>query len=858
MELNLWYTTPAENSDKGWERQSLPLGCGHFGANVFGIPHCERIQITENSLENTFRHGGLNNMAEVFVQTDHDEYTNYKRGLCLDHAVAWCNYTSDTTSYQRESFASYPDRCFVTKWSASAPTLNCKVKMIVPFVKDYDVEPGDGFAKSGQVVANGDTLTMTGLMQYYDIRFATVAKVLTDGILTACDNCICIQNATWMELRLTCATNYVMCHDAFYAQPKQKTDKTINPLKKATKILQDTLQFDYTQLKQRHFEDYHSLFGRVQFELDGAQNDLPTDQLLQKYSQGEFSPYLEMLYFQFGRYLLISSSRKNALPPNLQGVWNCHDHAPWGSGYWHNINIQMNYWPVFNTNLAECFDSYSDFNETFRKGSSQYAREHLLKYMPRKRLEQMIRRSCPQLQFDDVETLLDNLPFEELEKVCGWTVGTGIFPYSVEGPGGHSGPGTAGLTSKIFADRYYFTQDKQRLLKSDLPIVQSLSRFYTKVVDDYDGALLATFSASPEQFTGEVWNNYYHTVGCAFDQQMIYENGLDFLNLAKAVGLDDVDVQIQQEQIDKYQPVLIGKSAHVKEFREENYYGDIGEYNHRHLSQLVGLFPGTQITKCTPAWMDAAKVSLNERTDQSTGWALAHRLCCWARTGDGNRTYKLLNNLLGQRTLPNLWDNHPPFQIDGNFGGTAGIAEMLLQSHENCVEILPALPDAWASGRFDGLVARGNFAVGASWKNGVATQIEITSQSGNKCILKYPNLSKAQFNFDYQIVDQDTVCFDTEVGVIYVAKDIPPCQLSNDVQNLRWQNGELCWDKMSDATFDVTFACDNDKTYTLLKTTTKNCLQITLPDACDHVVLRVVAKQKSKRPSNGARVVIAK
>jgi hypothetical protein len=434
----------------------------------------------------------------------------------------------------------------------------------------------------------------------------------------------------------------------------------------------------------------------------------------------------------------------------------------------------MNYWPVFSTNMAELFPPYCDLNQAFREKARSYAVDY-------------IRRQNP-----------DN--YREGED-CGWCVGTAVYPYEPGGtPGSHSGPGTGGLTTKMYWDYWDFTRDEQVLAAVVYPTLHSMSRFLSRTVREYDGRCLAAFSASPEQMLNGRYvrgGAYYHTVGCAFDQQMLYENAKDTLAAADLLGEADETTEALSEQVDRYSPVAIGWSGQIKEYLEENYYGEIGEYDHRHISQLVGLMPGTLITGDAPAWMDAAKVALNERSDESTGWALAHRLNAWARTGDGDRSYRLLRSLLGKRTLPNLWDTHPPFQIDGNFGGTSGITEMLLQSHEGFVSVLPSLPAAWPNGCFEGLVARGNFTVGAVWAEGHAEQITVTANVGGRLCIQYAQLAggavadAAGNRVEFARLSADRIAFDTTAGAVYRFTDIPvvprvqpPCNLGVDASTL--------------------------------------------------------------------------
>ena len=706
MKHILRYKKPAADSHYGWEHQSLPIGNGYLGANIFGTIKRDRIQITENSLQNKGEDGGLNNFAELYLHFAHDKVCEYERGLCLDDAIAYTQYSVGKKHFKREYFASYPDKVFVLHLTGEE-TFDLRVELVIPYIKDFAKKPGDGGGKSGTVHYERNRAHLSGRMPYYNIRFAGELAVETDGRVVAVSDGLVVEEATNVAIYLVIGTNYELRPEVFLESDPKKKLRDFDPAIQVKKQLEEVLAKGFDSILQRHFDDYKALFGRVVLEF-GEERTESTDELLKHYKRGEQIPYLEMLYFQYGRYLLISSSRKGTLPANLQGVWNVHDCSPWGSGYWHNINVQMNYWPAFVTNLAETFEAYADFNAAFRPKAKQLAEEYIQKTVPEK----------------------------YIKGACGWTVGTGVYPYDTEGPGGHSGPGTGGLTTKLFWDYYDFTRDKKVLKEVTYPALYGMSEFLTKTVaKDDDGIYRAVFSASPEQTVrgenGEKWS-YYHTRGCAFDQQMIYENGCDFLRAADLLGETETSVyQTQRKQITQYQPVCVGESGQIKEFEEERNYGEIGEYCHRHISQLVGLYPGTIINHSTPEWLEAAKYTLLERGDRSTGWALAHRLNAWARTGDGEHAYQVLRRLIGKRTMENLWDFHPPFQIDGNFGGTSGIAEMLLQSHEGYISILPALPKAWAKkGHFKGLVARGAFEVEVFWENGVTTEILIVSKTG--------------------------------------------------------------------------------------------------------------------------------
>ena len=390
----------------------------------------------------------------------------------------------------------------------------------------------------------------------------------------------------------------------------------------------------------------------------------------------------------------------------MQGIWNFYESTPWSGGYWHNINQQMNYWPAFNTNLLEMFEPYADFNEAFRKAAENNADKYL------KELGEKLGQSLA----GDPGT-------------NGWALGTGVRPYDAGGPSvtGHSGPGTAAFTSTMFWEYYAFTQDETILAEHTYPAIYGTAKFLSKTLaEQTDGKWLVADSASPENA------NSKHTVGCAFDQQMVYENYDEVLKATALLGVENDELLTTiRAQIAHLDPVNIGYSGQVKEYREEKYYGEFGELRHRHISQLVGVYPGTSINGNTEAWLDAARTTLNLRGDGTTGWSICHRLNAWARLKDGNHAYKVLQKLMKEKLMNNLWDTHPPFQIDGNFGATAGIAEMLVQSHEGYIAPLPALPDAWSTGSYEGLTARGSFEVDAAWENGQATECVITSRAGS-------------------------------------------------------------------------------------------------------------------------------
>ena len=702
---------PAEDSLKGWERYSYPLGNGFMGVSLFGDPIDERLQITHNAVLTTRESpanesGNLTSALDLRFKVEAGHVYGYSRKLELETGLATVKYLTRYVHHRREYFVSYPSRVLAVRFTAEKPGLvTFRLTPTIPYARQ----------RSGTVVARDDgTIAIDERFPAFGVRFGGfLAVVPKGGTLKAEGDTLSLEGADEAVVYFSCETNYRIHRDVFDKPNGQKLDPNYDSLKCAEEFVRAACAKGWDALKAEHVRDFSGMMNRASLSLaaDPADALLPTDALLSAYALGRKSAYLEETYWQYGRYLLVSSSRPGTLPANLQGVWTAHDKSPWGSGYWHNINVQMNYWPAFNSNLAECFLPYAAFNAAFRP----MTRDLAIKYLK--------------------DHDLGPIPAEG-EARDMWCVGTAVYPYLVcGGPGGHSGPGTGGLTTKLFADWYDFTLDRYGLETYGWPVIHGMADFLTRCVVETNGLCLSKFSASPEQFHE---GRAYTTVGCAFDQQMLWETGCDLVRLAEILGTNDAVVARVRAQPDKYDPVQVGESGQVKEFREERKYGEIGEYHHRHISLLVGLYPGSLITKERPDWMAAARCSLTERGDESTGWALAHRLNCWARLGDGEHCLNLIRNLLAHRTYDNLWDAHPPFQIDGNFGATSGICEMLLQSQAAYIDLLPALPKDWASeGSFEGLCARGGYEVDCAWKNGRPVRVAVRGPKGRRPSVRY-------------------------------------------------------------------------------------------------------------------------
>ncbi|HKK18228.1 MAG TPA: glycoside hydrolase family 95 protein [Opitutales bacterium] len=756
----LWEPAPAPNRghdfsikkpgrgypyDEDWERWSYPLGNGNIGANVFGRTDIERIQLSEKTFANgsVYGRGGMTNAAELYLDIGHERITDYRRALNLNDAIKTVAYESNGIRYSREYFTSYPDDVMVVRLSADRPgALSLTVRPEIPYLESKHEDD----TKSGTVKADGNTITLAGTLDYYQIHFEIQVKVLPEGgTLSTGESTIRVDQADALTLLVAVDTNYELGPHIFFNPPKEKLDPTLDPHPLVSRKMARATRLGYKKLKARHLADYRGLFNRVAVKLNSEVSDLPTHELLEQYQKGRHDPYLEELMFQYGRYLLIASSRETTLPANLQGAWTQYEVSPWCAGYWHNINVQMNYWGAMSTDLAETFEAYIDYFEAYKPLAETYATDFVRELKP--------------------EALSDEPGGN------GWIVGTAANAYQISGRSTHSGPGTGAFTTQVLMDYYDFTQDEDYLRETAYPALLGMSKFFSKALNETDdGLLLISPSASPEiKHEGK----YYITEGCTFDQGFVWENHQNVLRAAEALGKEDAFLEKIRAQIPRLDPILIGGSGQIKEFREENLYGEIGDPHHRHISHLCPLYPGTLINDENPEWMQAASKTLDLRGNDTTGWAMAHRMNCRARLHEGEKALKVYRKFISEKTMPNLWTIHPPFQIDGNLGAMAGVAEMLLQSHAGYIEPIPALPEAWEDGRFDGLVARGNFKVSAKWENRKLNGLSITSRSGKDCRVKYTGLAEGR------VIDQkgravahialgaDLISFPTTKGSTY-------------------------------------------------------------------------------------------
>ena len=870
--LSLWYDeeAPAINenkedtvngTDEGWERWSLPIGNGYVGANVFGRTDTERIQISEKTLANPHKSnlGGLNSFSETYIDFGHTSVSDYRRYLDLNTAISGVEYISEGVKYTREYFVSYPDKAVVIRLdSDSEGALSFTLRPTIPYEQAYMSTEDDGKGKTGSVVSSVQNgvgyIELSGNLEYFDMDFLGIYKVYTNGgTITASttennytdrvgiehndiDGTIVVEGAKSAYIVLTLDTDYELSSEMFTSsdanKPTHKTDLEYTRTKVESymasideKIEGKNFDEAYALLKNAHIADYSELFGRVSLDLDYDEADLyiTTDELLKKYETEGGGAYLEMLAFQYGRYLLIASSREGTMPAHLQGVWNTYNSPPWSSGYWYNINIQMCYWPAFSTNLADTFGPYVDYCDAFMERAEANA--------------------------DDIVRTYHELQYGK-DGGNGWCIGVGNYQHNVYG---ERSSGNLGFTTQLFWDWYEYTGDES-ILQSVYDKLVSAARYITKTLEqDENGNYLVSYCDSPEMFVDGIW---YYTVGTTYAQSFAYLNNYNALSAAKALGIDITDTDLLSkeeysilstilEQIDKYDPINVGLSGQIKEFRQEDYYGSVGdEPQHRHTSQLVGLYPGNLINATTPAWIDAAIVSLENRGYHTTGWGLAFRMCLWARAKDGDGAYVAYNTLIKDRLATNLWDLHPPFQIDGNIGLSAGVAEMLLQSHDGYISPLAALPSEWSNGSYTGLVARGNFEVSAAWENGLANTFNITSRNGGEASVYYPGITSANVvtangkKVEYTVSGKDMITFDTEKDETYIISGFRRCEVIEAPESFSYERDgrfgtfTLDWTPVSNAvSYNIYVAVENAPTYTLVTNTNDtNAIYVTGED----------------------------
>lgn len=740
--LVLWYDQPAKN----WN-EALPVGNGSLGAMIFGRVSDELIQLNEETLwtggpvnpdpnpdapkylqpvrsalfkdsigqavkllrkmqgPNTEMYQPLGNI--ILKQPLNGEVSNYYRDLNISNATATTRFTVNGVEYSREMFSSAPDQVIIIRLKASvSKALNFSVGVDHELQFSRMITPDNELVLKGKARITNDERRNPKPFIYEDslhqdgMRFQFRIKAVTkDGIVSHNDSMLTISGATEVLLYVSAATSY----NGFDKSPDKdgKDEERI-----ARDFLNASLKKSYQQLLNAHVKDYQKYFNRVVLSLtDNPADHQPTDKRLADYRITGNDPGLEELYFQFGRYLLISSSRPGGIPANLQGIWNKEIRPSWRSNYTTNINVEMNYWPAEMCNLSEMTEP----------------------------LIQQIKRWA----------VKGKATAKNYYNMRGWAVHHNSDIWAQTNPVGEGGGdpkwanwalGSPWLSQHLY-EHYRFTGDKKYLKETAYPLMKSAAEFCLDWLIEKNGLLVTAPSTSPENvYVLPNGTKGTVTIASAMDMEIMWDLFTNIIEADSILNMDKDFASLLKEKRAQLSPLKIGKAGNLVEW-----YGDWKDEDpqHRHVSHLFALHPGREISPLLdPAFADACRKTLEVRGDGGTGWSKAWKINFWARLLDGNHAYKMYQQLLDSSTMKNLFDSHPPFQIDGNFGATSGVAEMLLQSHLQQIQLLPALPSAWQKGSVKGLVARGNFVIDMYWDKAKLTKANILSRSGGTCVLR--------------------------------------------------------------------------------------------------------------------------
>ncbi len=802
--LKLWYNQPASKGstilsagsfsptaeDNRWQQLTLPIGNSFMGANVYGEIANERLTFNQKTLWSggpsesrpNYNGGNKSDMSGVYRQvvdaflsgnnsqasslcnqlvgesdgygayqsfgdiyltyqnlTDSMQTEDYERNLELATGIANVDFSADGTAYHREYFISYPDNVLAVRLTADGSS---SLDLNVSFPVDNG-EAGQVASvisrKLGKDVtytadaANG-LITASGQMQDNQMKLSSALQVVTSGGIAEGEDgqSLDISDTDEVILFVSAGTDY---KNEYPAYRTGESDKELAERVQAAVLAAAARGYD--AVKDRYLADYQELFGRVSLDLGQlslTESPRPTDELLAAYKNNSASDaekrLLEVLLYQYGRYLTIASSREGDLPSNLQGVWQNRvgdaGYIPWGSDYHMNVNLQMNYWPTYSGNLAECATPLIDYVDSLREPGRVTA-------------EAYYGIKSENGEENGFTAHTQNTPF-------GWTCPGWAFSW------GWSPAAVPWILQNCW-EYYEYTGDVDYMRDRIYPMLKEEARLYDQLLVDSgveitleDGSRSTRLVSAPT-YSPEMGP---YTLGNVYENTLIWQLYEDASAAADILGVDaELSAQWKETQ-SRLAPIEIGDSGQIKEWYNETTLGNTSsgaisgyERGHRHMSHLLGLFPGDLISTENEDYIKAAIVSLEDRGYNSTGWGMGQRINAWARTGRGNTAHTLIQSLFNGGIYPNLWDSHAPFQIDGNFGYTSGVNEMLMQSNMGYIHLLPALPDVWSSGSVEGILARGNFELDIQWKDKAVTSAEILSKNGGECIVQYTGIEDA-------------------------------------------------------------------------------------------------------------------
>lgn len=802
--LRLWYTTPG--SESTWTNTGLVIGNGKTGGILFGQVGKDQIHFNEKTLWNggpsesqpnynggnrinavtkqqleeirqsadnhsssvfPLGTGGLNNVmgdgngmgnyqdfGDLFLDFSqsgmtNENVTNYVRDLDMRTAISSLHYDYEGVHYAREYFATHKDGVMVIHLTASE-----KGKL------SFTASAKSAAGLTTTVTADKGRITLSGQVNDNQMKCEMQAQIEKKGgnLKTNADGTVTVEQADEVTIVLSTGTNY---------KNEYPTYRGEDPHKGLTAAIDAAAKQSYEQLKERHLEDYQQLFNRVELDLGGECPQLPTDQMMKNYRAGTYDLAVEEMIYQFGRYLTIAGSREgDPLPTNLCGIWMIGSAGPfWGADFHFNVNVQMNYWPAYSTNLAECGTVFNDFMESLVEPGRVTAGQ-----------------SCA-------------LPTEEgtpIGEGNGFLVHTQNNPFGCTAPFGSQEygwniGGSSWALQNVY-DYYLYTGDTEYLRTKIYPMLKEMANFWDQFLwySEYQKRLVVGPSVSAEQ--GPTVN------GTTYDQSIVWELYKMAIEASEILNVDQTEREVWKEKQAQLNPIIIGDEGQVKEWYEETTLGkgqagELPETNipnfgaggganqgavHRHTSQLIGLFPGTLINKDNEEWMNAAIKSLEQRSLNGTGWSKAMKINMYARTGLAEETYAMVRGMCAGNQngiLDNLLDSHPPFQIDGNYGLTAGMTEMLLQSQLGYTQFLPALPEAWEKGSVSGIKSRGNFTIGESWSNGLAEEFTVCYEGAD---------AKKTFTGEYEGITNAKVFADGKA--VSVTKDEQKGQISFEAE----------------------------------------------------------------------------